>query len=247
MIESHFSTGITALDRVFRGLLAGDNLVWQVDAMDDFAPFVPAYCRAAQKEGRKLIYLRFAEHPPLLSESDFGEIHTLDTSKGFEQFMTEIRSAVRQAGRGAFFLFDCLSGLADAWTSDRMLGNFFMLTCPYVYDMESLAYFPLLRGLHSSQATSPIARTTQILVDVFRHKGVVYIQPSKVEHRFSPTMYMLHAWEGDAFRPISESSTIAEILTERPWAGLDSVRFRLGKWNRTFLQAERVWELQQRG
>jgi len=242
MIESHFSTGISALDRVFRGLLAGDNLVWQVDAMDDFAPLVPAYCRAAQKEGRRLTYFRFAAHPPLLSESDYGDVHHMDMSKGFEQFITEVRSVIRQAGRGAFFLFDSLSTLAEAWSSDRMLGNFFRLTCPYVFDMESLAYFPIQRGLHSFQALTPIAGTTQIFVDVYRHRGVLHIQPAKVEHRYSPTMYMLHAWEGGEFRPISESATIAEILTERPWSGLDSVRLRLGKWNRTFLQAERIQE-----
>jgi hypothetical protein len=247
MIESHFSTGIAALDRVFRGLLPGDNLVWQIDDVGDFAPFVPAYCRAAHKAGRKLIYFRFAEHPPLLADCDCGEVRRLDISKGFEQFITEVRSTIREVGRGTFFVFDCLSALAEAWSSDRMLGNFFMLTCPYVYDMESLAYFPLLRGLHSVQATGPIAHTTQILTEVYRHRGTVYIQPSKVEHRYSPTMYMLHAWEGERFTPISDSSTIAEILNAKPWSGLDAVRFRLGKWNRTFLQAERVWEAQQRG
>ena len=81
MIESHFSTGITALDRVFRGLLPGDNLVWQIDSVGDFAPFVPAYCRAAQKAGRKLIYLRFAEHLPWLAECDVGEVRHLDVSQ----------------------------------------------------------------------------------------------------------------------------------------------------------------------
>jgi hypothetical protein len=199
MIESHFSTGIPALDRVFRGLLPGDNLVWQIDAVDEFAPLVPGYCRAAQKAGRKLIYFRFADHRPWLGESDAGEVRHLDISQGFERFITEVRSAIREAGRGTFFLFDCLSALAEAWSSDRMLGNFFMLTCPYVYDMESLAYFPLLRNLHSVQAIGPISRTTQILIEVYRHKGTVYIQPSKVEHRYSPTMFIagsqpLGAW-----------------------------------------------------
>jgi hypothetical protein len=247
MIESHFSTGIPALDRVFRGLLPGDNLVWHVDTMEDFAPFVPAYCQAAHRAGRKLIYLRFAAHPPLLADCDCGEVRRLSVETGFERFITEVRAIIREAGRGTFFVFDCLSALAEAWSSDRMLGNFFMLTCPYVFDLESIAYFPLLRGQHSVQATGPIGGTTQILTEVYRHKGVLYIQPSKVEHRYSPTMHMLHAWEGERFRPISESATIAEILTAKPWAGLDAVRFRLGKWNRTFLQAERVWEAQQRG
>jgi hypothetical protein len=247
MIESHFSTGLAGLDRVFRGLLPGDNLVWHVDTMEDFAPLVPAYCQAAHKAGRRLVYLRFAEHPPLLGDCDCGEVHHLDVSTGFERFITEVRSVIREAGRGTFFVFDSLSWLAEVWSSDRMLGNFFMLTCPYVFDMESLAYFPLVRGQHSVQATGPISRTTQILTEVYRHNGTLYIQPSKVEHRYSPTMYMLHAWEGERFTPISESATIAEILTAKPWAGLDAVRFRHGKWNRTFLQAERVWEMQQRG
>jgi hypothetical protein len=247
MVDSNLSTGMATLDRVFRGLLPGDNLVWQVDAIEDFAPFVGPYCQAAGHAGRRLVYFRFAEHPPLVSAGDGVTICQLDSSAGFEQFITQIRRVIREAGRGAFFVFDCLSTLAEQWCSDRMLGNFFMLTCPYVYDLESLAYFPLLRHAHSFQATTPIARTTQIFIDVYRHQGALYLQPSKVEHRYSPTMYMLHAWEGDCFLPVTESSTTAEILTSRPWAGLDSVRFRLGTWNRAFQRAEQAWEAVQRG
>ena len=149
MIDLQLSTGIPGLDRVFRGLISGDNLVWQFDAIEDFAPLVPPYCRAAKDAGRKLVYFRFADHPPLVPEALQPTVHTLHTSLGFEQFITEIHSGIRSAGRGAVFAFDCLSTLAEDWCSDRMLGNFFMLTCPYVYDMESLAYFPLLRNLHS--------------------------------------------------------------------------------------------------
>jgi len=247
MIDSHLSTGMATLDRVFRGLLPGDNLVWQVDAIEDFAPFAGPYCRAAQQAGRRLVYFRFAKHPPLASEHDGATVCRLPSCESFEKFITHIRRTIREAGRGAFFLFDCLSELAEEWYSDRMLGNFFMLTCPYVYDLESLAYFPLLRSVHSLHATTPIARTTQIFIDVYRHKGTLHIQPSKVEHRYSPTMYMLHAWEGDRFVPVTESSTTAEIRTSMPWAGLDSVRFRLGSWNRTFLKAEQAWDAVQRG
>ena len=53
-------------------------------------------------------------------------------------------------------------------------------------------------------------------------------------------MNMLHRWDGDRFLPVMESSTTAEILTSRPWAGLESVRLRPGKWTRTFFHAEEV-------
>jgi pyruvate, water dikinase len=247
MLDFQLSTGLPGLDRVFKGLIPGDNLVWQVESMDDFVPFSAPFCSYAIERGRKLIYFRFGDHPPIVPDGLGAAVHHLSTSEGFEKFITEIHRVIQAAGRGAFFVFDCLSTLAEAWSSDRMLGNFFMLTCPYVYDLESLAYFPLLRNCHSMNAVQPIADTTQIFIEVYRHEGEIYIHPTKVQHRYSPTMYMLHARDDDRFSPVTESTTIAEILTSRPWAGVESVRFRLGKWNRNYLLAEDAWEKHKRG
>lgn len=247
MIKNQFSTGVPGLDRVFRGLLPGDNLVWQFEDIADFTPFLPGYCRSARQAGKPLIYLRFASHQCLVTEAEGACTRHIDTSSGFESFITEVRALIRDAGRGAFFLFDCLSALSDIWASDRMLGNFFMLSCPYIYDMESIAYFPLLRARHSHHATDPIGRTTQVLTEVYRHRGILYLQPTKVEHRYSPNMYRLHAWQGEHFTPISDSATIAEILSARPWVGREAERWRLGKWNLVFLEAERIHARQQRG
>jgi pyruvate, water dikinase len=247
MLDAHLSTGLPGLDRVFKGLIPGDNIVWEVDSIHDYAPFVTAYCEFARSRGKPLIYFRFADHEPLVPEGTGAEIHQLQVREGFEQFITEIHRVIGRAGRGAYLVFDCLSSLAVDWCSDRMLGNFFMLTCPYILDLESLAYFALYRGCHSLHATHPISETTQIFLDVYRHKGGLYIHPIKVQHRYSPTMYMLHSWEDEEFQPVTESSTITEILTSVPWVGMDSVRFRLGVWNRRFLEAEEVWEAVERG
>ncbi len=45
-----------------------------------------------------------------------------------------------------------------------------MQTCPYVYDVEGLAYFPLLKNYHSPQAVATNANTTQILIDIYQHR-----------------------------------------------------------------------------
>ena len=241
------STGLPGLDRLLKGLIPGDNLVWQVDDMAEFAPFVPPYCQHALNQGRKVVYFRFADHPPLVPESLPVTLRELQPKAGFEQFITQIHHNLNEAGRSAFFVFDCLSALAEAWCSDRMLGNFFRLTCPYVYDMESLAYFPILRNSHSVHAITPITETAQVVVEVYRHRGQTYLYPTKVEHRYSPTMYMLHASEEEEFPPVMDSSTTSEILTSMPWSGLDSVRLRQGIWNRTILQATEIWDAVQSG
>ncbi|MBM4017947.1 MAG: pyruvate, phosphate dikinase [Planctomycetes bacterium] len=238
MVNPQLSLGLPGLDRMIRGLIPGDNLVWEVDSVEDYAPFVRPYCDSAAARGQKVVYFRFASHPPLLEPNGKVEVCQVHPAEGFETFLAEIHKTIERTGRGGFYVFDCLSELAVDWYSDQMLANFFMLTCPYLYDVEAIAYFALLRNYHSSHATAPITETAQVFLDVYRHKGHLYIHPLKVQQRYSPTMYMLHAWEGDDFTPVRESARISEILTSVPWLHPESEHYRVGVWHRTFLRAE---------
>jgi pyruvate,water dikinase len=150
-------------------------------------------------------------------------------------------------GEDAYYVFDSMSDLSLERISDRMLGNFFVLTCPYLFALNTIAYHVLLRNYHSFHASSPIAQTTQILVDVYRLHDKLYLHPRKVQHRYSPTMHMLHAWEGDAFMPVTESCVTTEVLARTPWAGSTPGGDRVGSWTRTFQEAEAVSRAQQRG
>ena len=241
-MDVRLSTGLSGLDRMLKGLMPGDNIVWQVDTIDDYKPLIKPYYESAIAKGKRVVYFRFARHEPLVPAGTGVETCTLHPEKGFEIFIDEAHKMIEEAGRGAFYIFDCLSDLAVDWYSDRMVGNFFMLTCPYLYDLETITYFALLRDFHSIHATEPIAETTQLLLDIYRHKGKLYVHPMKVQHRYSPTMHMLHVWEEDAFTPVTESYTIAEILTSAPRSPLDSANSRLGVWNWTFVHAEQVLE-----
>lgn len=222
--------------------MTGDNIVWQVGHVDDYAPLVEPYCRYAMSNGHKLVYFRFARHPPVVPTDLGAETHILDPGEGFEPFLSTIHETIERTGRGAYYIFDCLSDLVADWYSDQMLGNFFMLTCPFLYDLETVAYFALLRGHHSFRATAPIVQTTQLFSDVYRHHDQLYVRPLKVQQRYSPTMHMLHVWQGDDFVPVADSITISKILTLFPWSGLMTADPRLDVWNRIFQRAEEVLE-----
>ena len=239
-VDSHLSTGLPGLDRVLKGLIPGDNIVWQVDSVECYRPFVEPYCRWARESGQRLTYFRFARHEPLICKEMGATVCELDPQEGFEAFITGIHRTIEQNGRGGYYVFDCLSDLAADWYSDQMLGNFFRLTCPYLFDVEAIAFFAILRNRHSDRATGAIGNTTQILLDVYHHEDRLYVHPLKVQHRYAPTMYMLHAWDGDDFRPVTESAKTSEVLTSRPRPGPDAPRWQLGVWNRTFLEAEQI-------
>ena len=234
------STGLPGLDRVFTGILPGDNIVWQVDVVEDYRPFVDPFVRTAIARGKRLVYFRFARHPELVPRGIGAEIHTLHPEVGFETFTARIHKVIEEAGRGTFYVFDCLSDLAADWYSDLMLGNFFMVTCPYLYDLDTVTYFALLRDGHSFDAVSSIRGTTQLLIDVFRHKERLYVHPLKVDRRSSPTMYLPHVRDGKAFRPLTESAVLSEVLEDLSKRRVDAVSRTLDIWDRKLLQAREV-------
>jgi pyruvate, water dikinase len=239
MDVSQFSTGLPGLDGILRGLLPGDNVVWQLDAIEDYEALVTPYAAYARTHAQRLVYFRFGDHPPLLASRDDVLVREVHPQDGFEVFVQQVHAAIRDAGRGACYVFDCLSGLANCWYSDEMLGNFFKLTCPYLFDLETLAYFALYRNHHSARALDPIRNTAQLFLDVYNHNARRYVRPLKVQQRYSAAMNMLYRWDDAAFVPVSASMTIAEILTSARWSGLDSDR-RPGFWERGFIEATDV-------
>ncbi len=241
--EQTLSTGLAELDQLLRGLVAGDNVVWRVDDVESYRSFAVPYCRYGAESGRNVVYLRYATHAPLIeSEMVVGKAarHDLDPAIGFEPFLDAVHTIIENTPRGAYYVFDSLSSLAATWYSDQMLCNFFMLTCPYLYDRGDIAYFAVMRDSHSNEAVMPIRETAQVMIDVYQHEGSLYLRPVKTQQRFSPDMHTLHQWRDDAFTPISASYTITRILRYAPPSAVGCAVLPLDTWNKTFLQTQEL-------
>ena len=154
--NERLSTGIIGFDQVINQVLPGDNIVWLVDSIDDFLPLVKPYCQNAINSGWELVYFRFAKHAPFVTSQQGANVIELDPEQGFETFTTKVHSVINQFGKGHYYLFDCLSELVPAWCNDRMVGNFFMQVCPYLYYAQTVTAFALLRDQHSVHASRPI-------------------------------------------------------------------------------------------
>jgi hypothetical protein len=237
------STGLTGLDAVLNHLRKGDNVVWQVDSIDDFAAFVAPFVRTAVSNGRKVIYMRFAGHKPLLEPTTGVQIFNLDASAGFESFSTQVHSIISDQGVGAYYVFDCLSDLLSAWATDLMIGNFFMITCPYLYELETFTYFAILRNNHSFKTIARIRETTQLLLDLYNLEGSYYIHPLKVWKRYTPTMFLPHLQQGEKFVPITSSIDASRLFSRISEQGLESAERALDYWDHLFLRAKELSQL----
>ncbi|MCD8068426.1 MAG: PEP/pyruvate-binding domain-containing protein [Lachnospiraceae bacterium] len=185
-------SGHKGLDEALDNIRLGDNVVWQVTRLEDFKYFMERFVKQAIADGRNLIYMRFASHEPLLEPQPGLKICEFDPDQGFETFTVEIHNRIAEEGYDAFYVFDSLSSLQSVWYTDLMMGNFFRLTCPFLFELDTVAYFPLLRGRHSYSAVAKIRDTTQLLLDV-HSADRLYVHPLKVWNRYLPEMFLPHA------------------------------------------------------
>ena len=190
------STGLDSLDTVIDHLRIGDNVVWQVDDIVGYKAMVMPFVERSLQNGHRVNYMRFAQHEPLLEPRQGLTIHRIDSAEGFESFATRIHAIITREGRGAYYVFDSLSDLLPAWGSDLMIGNFFMITCPYLFELDTIAYFALMRSQHCYSTVARIRETTQVLFDAYScgadpgGSGNFYVQPMKVWKRYLPTMFL---------------------------------------------------------
>ena len=259
-------SGIPGLDKALDNIRLGDNVVWNVTNLYEFSYFVDPYVKQAKEDNRNLIYIRFANHPPLIdmTEEDFRlleieqnnpdsefcmierdgiKIYLVNPYNQFETFTLEVHRIIEKEGFDAFYVFDCLSDLQAVWSTDLMMGNFFKVTCPFLFQLDTIAYFPIIRGRHSYDAIAKIRETTQLFLNVYSNSPEeVYVSPLKVWNRYSQTMFL-----GHKFNPLTGSVKVLQDGQEvsRYYKTINSDKYRDGRtldsWERYMLQLKREY------
>lgn len=242
MTDEIVTTGLTGLDTILNGLRIGDNVVWRVDDLDDYRAFVTPFLDAALAQGRRVVYVRFGRHEPLVRPGANVTVYDLDAYRGFESFTVRLHTIIAEEGPGVFYVFDCLSDLLDAWATDAMIGSFFRVTCPYLYELDTVAYFVLLRPGHSVATISRIRATTQVLIDLHRFGDEIYLHPLKADRRSSTTMFLPHLWRGAEFRPLTSSVDATALFSRLDTLDRAEGHRHLDYWDLLFMRAAEVAE-----
>ena len=89
-------SGVAGMDQALDSIRLGDNVVLQVSKLEDYVFFAKAFASQAIKDGRNLIYIRFAEHEPILEPQEGLKIYEFDPEDGFEAFAVAITKELRK-------------------------------------------------------------------------------------------------------------------------------------------------------
>ncbi|MCI2049782.1 MAG: PEP/pyruvate-binding domain-containing protein [Lachnospiraceae bacterium] len=235
-------SGLPSLDRAVDSIRLGDNVVWRVSNLDDFRMFAEPFVDQAIADGRNIVYVRFAAHPPLLRERRGLTTVCVLLSNRFETFTVAIHELIEKEGRDAFYVFDCLSELQTAWATDLMMGDFFRLTCPFLFRLDTVAWFPVIRGKHSFDAIAKIRDTTQLFLDVYSSpdRSRFYLRPMKVWNRYSSVMFLPHAFEPATgeLEPVRGGVEISAFYQLMSSSIEENADLNADSWDRFFQQTE---------
>lgn len=223
-------SGIPALDEALLGIRLGDNVVWQVDQLASYRRFVDPFVRQSLEDGRRMVYVRFAPHEPVVADDPRIARFELDPAPGFDQFSRAVHDLIEQEGRGAMYVFDSISTLAEEWATDEMLANFFQVTCPFLFQLDTVAYFALDRSRHDAGAVGRIRHTTQVLIDVFTVGQDLYIHPLKVAERYGPELFLPHLARGARWLPVTQSGLAAAAAAQAGRHALRRAGAGLAPW-----------------
>ena len=243
-------SGIPAMDRALDNIRMGDNVVWRVSSLAQFREFAIPFAKQAIRDKRNLIYVRFAEHDPILEPMEGLKIVNVKLTHLFETFTINIHKLIEQEGRDAFYVFDCLSELEEAWATDLLMGDFFHLTCPFLFVLDTVAFFPVIRGRHSFEAIEKIRETTQLFLDVYpsgpdeKNTEKLYVRPIKVWRRTSPEMFRPHEYDRETggFRSLSEGVEVSRYYGNVNLFSTDSDSQNMDSWERFFQRTKVKFE-----
>lgn len=81
------------------------------------------------------------------------------------------------------FIFESLTGMQELWGGEEQLVNFYVRTCPRLYDLNTIAYWLIEKEAHSGKLRARINQIAQVVVDLAVQRGKTSLKIIKAENR----------------------------------------------------------------
>ena len=172
------TSGTDLLDVLIDGVRIGDNLVLQGDAAAPLDLLVDRFVdRVTGRLPLVLVNIAAPWHGPVPAGTtvvDWSPALTgrpsdvdgaLAPDASLEDALASLRLVDDRVGAGAAFVFDQLTAVQEAWSSDAAL-ELFLNACPRLYRRRSLALWPIELERHRPTFLRRLAEITQVVVEL---------------------------------------------------------------------------------
>ena len=80
-------------------------------------------------------------------------------------------------------VIESLTGMQDLWEGEEHILRFYSRSCPKLYELDTIAYWIIEKGAHSTKLKSHINQIAQVVIDLSMRRGKSAIKILKAEKR----------------------------------------------------------------
>ncbi|MDR1779004.1 MAG: PEP/pyruvate-binding domain-containing protein [Clostridiales Family XIII bacterium] len=236
--QKRVSSGLAGFDTALDHIRYGDNVVFQVSDVQEYAFFVEPFIEKSVLEKKNIVFFRFNPKHDFVEPKGRLKIFDIDISLGFETVAMMVADTIEEEGTETHYIFDSLTDLQNEWIADFMMGNFFVITAPQVARTNSVGYYCYTRDYHSFEAVARIRETASILLDIYKKGDEMFLHPVKVQERYLPTIFLPHTIDmndRDSIEPITNGIALARYFSLVAENGNVDSTLNLDNWERYFL------------
>jgi len=167
------------------------NLLDKLGVLADYERLVILDCFTHGKGESSDIFLRFyedKEDEPKCRIMAVDEPHKVDrVMDAFYGIHGGMEGDVR-------FVFESLTGMQELWGGEENLIKFYTHSCPRLYELNTVAYWIMEKGAHSSRLKAQINQIAQVAIDLSVKRGKTYLTVLKAEGRDQEEMNKAHGY-----------------------------------------------------
>ncbi|MFZ7113427.1 MAG: helix-turn-helix domain-containing protein [Desulfatiglandales bacterium] len=81
------------------------------------------------------------------------------------------------------FVFESVTGMQGLWGGEEQIVGFYSHACPRLYELNTIAYWVMAKGAHSTRLRARINQIAQVAIDLSIKRGKTYLTILKAERR----------------------------------------------------------------
>jgi transcriptional regulator with XRE-family HTH domain/KaiC/GvpD/RAD55 family RecA-like ATPase len=95
------------------------------------------------------------------------------------------------------FIFESLTGMQDLWEGEEHILKFYSHSCPRLYELDTIAYWIIEKGAHSSRLKAHINQIAQVVVELGLKRGKSTLAILKAHNRHPDSLNKPEAFWSD--------------------------------------------------
>ena len=131
------------------------------------------------------VFLKFYDE----RKSEFPcHIISVDKPREVNQVMDAFYSVHGTMEGDVHFVFESLTGMQELWGGEEFILNFYLHSCPRLYELNTIAYWIMEKQAHSSRLRAQINQMAQVAIDLSIRRGTTSLTILKAEKRDLDTL-----------------------------------------------------------